>query len=714
MAPRIVNLHPDPMLEGCLVYYFPLGETCIGADAQRCRVRLSGLDVGDVVCTVANHRNEKLSVRPFLGGLVRVNGSVVPASQIVAEQGAIAESQTEPSSAVDIAGGSGVPGQGSQGSQGSQELMHGDRLAIGRAHIFRVVLPRGRSAADAGHEVQFDRAMRELQANADIDPRWRHGVDAAVLMVKRDYGTREANLLLDEAKAASEVVATANSILDIVPPEWRDGVSHYELAVLFEADGPPTVCVVARRKRGGGRLTGNSCGDGQRGITSDAHRGASAGIWEFTRFRDERLPFMREAAELRGVEQAKMSSQASAACSPDGGAGVGDDFFSEVAEVQEAKSHRQRRASKASKEAKSWPAVDDWEAHAWAETSTHEFRMVAQLSQQRREELRAAAAADAQSAEPGFANFWSWLMGFKRSAPADPRESGTSLGVATAPSTAPPLAEMAGSGWETIGGWLKGFGAPLMSTSATGTSHRSSAGIGQASSEKGRRATVTGVSRPTEIPDRQPDRHVERVDSSSRVEKYEEIQDSWTASCAAVFESAATSSSALATATPPKVVVRRATTPVKSRGLSPLREGRTAGARKGDADHTPMRRYDQLSGRSSGTVKLSPSRASVAGSSYGESDVSSALSTEELVNIRVSFLLDGRLGVRLRDAEGLVVSGFDVPEAAEVGWRVRDDIVAVNGRGVRSKEDFRNELREARQRFPITFTVRRSSTAQFV
>jgi len=53
------------------------------------------------------------------------------------------------------------------------------------------------------------------------------------------------------------------------------------------------------------------------------------------------------------------------------------------------------------------------------------------------------------------------------------------------------------------------------------------------------------------------------------------------------------------------------------------------------------------------------------------------------------------------------VSNFDVPEAAEVGWKFGDEIVEVNHRPVCSREDFRRELAEARKLLPIVFTVKR-------
>jgi len=75
-------------------------------------------------------------------------------------------------------------------------------------------------------------------------------------------------------------------------------------------------------------------------------------------------------------------------------------------------------------------------------------------------------------------------------------------------------------------------------------------------------------------------------------------------------------------------------------------------------------------------------------------------------DIVVKELFEGRLGVRLR-MEHLVISNFDVPEAAELGWKLGDEITKVNGTPVTSREDFRAKLADARNVLPIVFTIER-------
>ncbi|CAK9042717.1 Kinesin-like protein unc-104 [Durusdinium trenchii] len=160
-APKLVNLHPDPALKGCLVYYLPMGETRIGADPVRCRVALSGLNVASEVCAVENADNVALSVRSLGAGLVRVNGCMVP--------------------------------------EAGRSLQDGDRLAIGRAYIFRVQVPEAGAAKVEAPSDDFEHAVEEISACAQINPEWENGVQKALLLVKSDFGDEAASKLLEQA-----------------------------------------------------------------------------------------------------------------------------------------------------------------------------------------------------------------------------------------------------------------------------------------------------------------------------------------------------------------------------------------------------------------------------------------------------------------------------------------------------------------------------------
>jgi len=261
-APKLVNLHPDPALEGCLVYYLPVGETSIGSDSDRCKVTLSGLNVGAEVCVIANMENKDLMLRPLAGGFVRVNGCLI--------------------------------------SNAGSELSDGDRLAIGRAYIFQVQVPLARSSSNALKfaEGEFERAMEEIAACAEVDPQFENGLQKAMLLVKSDFGEEAANRLLHQAKRGTEACEMANGALEYMPKGYSSDVTRFELSIMFDTHGLPEVCVVARRA-----ASAEGCGAGElRSV------GPSAGIWEVEHFWRDRLPPMYEALSVCGLEGSQLAS----------------------------------------------------------------------------------------------------------------------------------------------------------------------------------------------------------------------------------------------------------------------------------------------------------------------------------------------------------------------------------------------------------------------
>lgn len=212
-APRLVNLHPDPSLEGCLVYYLPVGRTSAGSDAAKCRVKLSGLSIHAEVCVLENKDNKTLLVRRVEGGLVRVNGAPVDDSGI--------------------------------------ELKDGDRLAIGRDKIFQVRIPKAATSGSQGHS-DFTKAMEELAAGATVNPEWQSALEMVLLMVKSHLGQEVATTLLAQAKKATETINNANEILKDTVEEFRGGVLRYQMSVNFEMlKGMPEVCVTAYSREPG-------------------------------------------------------------------------------------------------------------------------------------------------------------------------------------------------------------------------------------------------------------------------------------------------------------------------------------------------------------------------------------------------------------------------------------------------------------------------------
>lgn len=606
--PRLVNMNSDPSLEGCLVYYLPLGETRIGADQQQCDVCLAGLDVADQVCEIRNDENEKLEVVPSPQGLVRVNGIQV------AEEG--------------------------------QELESGDRLAIGRAHIFRVVIPQN-SSAEQDEEEDFETAMKELQANSEVDPRWRRGVDDAVMIVKQNYGTTKANLLLESAKAASEVVAEANAILKTVQSlnkDWRKGVSHYELAVLFQADGLPVVCVVARREEDQAFAAVPMREQGRDDLEEIAF---SAGIWEAGRFEEQRLSLMYEAADALKRRPTRCPA--------------GLQNFLDSVDTE-----------------KDQPSDLDWELQAFSEVELDTFQDLStsykelQLSRKKKEE-------EERKQEAGSQGLLDFLFGGRsKKGPEENKEL-----VSNAPAR--------------IFEWLTGPLRPEKDTrpekdpdaAAAAAAEKLRAASAKKAREnrrdaseplKNRRASM--APRGTLVPEGGASGHLEVPKSA--------MKRSSSSSTSSNRRAAAKDAS-------PKGDVWPAAEDLLEKFSSSPKDDIRIDVTRLEA---PIRRASKSG------IEVVPREPSPTGGSSGSPSASQEddrLTVEILVK---ELFNDDKLGVRLR-MEGLVVSNFDVPEAADVGWHLFDEIVAVNGRSVGTREEFRTVLANARKQMPIVFTVKR-------
>eukprot|EP00913_Durusdinium_trenchii_P021519 g20221.t1 len=197
--PHMLNMNPDKSLEGCLKIFLREGETLIGADRTKCQVFLHGLDVAGEVCVICNEANEELEVRPCPGGLVRVNG------RHVEKNGHLLQSGDR------LAIGLGAKTSRHGYHKRLRQLLY---ALQGRAHIFKVVIPASASEENEKEE-DFEEALNELQKNSKVD----RGINAAVTMVQREYGTEQANFLLEKAKRANEVVGDANALLKSIPQE---------------------------------------------------------------------------------------------------------------------------------------------------------------------------------------------------------------------------------------------------------------------------------------------------------------------------------------------------------------------------------------------------------------------------------------------------------------------------------------------------------------
>jgi len=574
------------------------------------------------VCEIENTSNRTLKATALPKGFVRVNGTQV-----------------------------------AEDEEGSVNVFNGDRLTIGRAHIFRAVIPWGRrKTEDMLGEQKFEAAMRELQENANIDPKWRRGVDDAVIIVKRDHGTKQANDLLAQAKAASETVAHANALLKEVPADWGDGVSHYELAVMFEADGLPVVCVVARASSMPDLGQGSPEQDpGEGGRPS---RLPTKGIWEAARFKVERLPYMEQAIEE--IQSLRLDQRMEDAHKLETMT-ANESFLGTVNSELLPSRKMQLRA----------PTLDDWQSYAWSEVLLARYNQLLNDHLEVKEDLAAAEdEAEKEKQKDDQPWFLSWLEPRRGKGPEPNQQK------------APQEEQLGFWGGLAANLGLRGS-TPALPPPSSSRPTPDEPQMSRSSSRVARKARDKGKLDPGEngtllVP--------KPSQARARSRSFAGLQTS----SSSIMDPA---SGAKDGSSGHKVHVRRAS----NSGHTSSR-GSAVSSQAGSSTSWPAAdKEDTLSNK---IVVPLPKGQSVR---KGTSE----LAQLENVLITVPQLFEGKLGVRLR-MENLVVTGFDVQKAADLGWRVGDEIIAVKGRPVRSKEDFRRELAHARNELPITFTVVRA------
>eukprot|EP00746_Dinoflagellata_sp_MGD_P166360 gnl/MRDRNA2_/MRDRNA2_96189_c0_seq1.p1 gnl/MRDRNA2_/MRDRNA2_96189_c0~~gnl/MRDRNA2_/MRDRNA2_96189_c0_seq1.p1 ORF type:complete len:1191 (+),score=233.88 gnl/MRDRNA2_/MRDRNA2_96189_c0_seq1:70-3642(+) len=132
-SPQLINLSDDPALNGCLIYFLDNGQVTMLGSSKKCKIRLQGLGVKPIMCSIFNEGNRRLLLKPGDSCRVLVNGSAV----II-----------------------------------DRQLKHHDRLILGHAHCYRVVIPLEAAAtSEEMKEVakQLDTALGEVVAQESAD-----------------------------------------------------------------------------------------------------------------------------------------------------------------------------------------------------------------------------------------------------------------------------------------------------------------------------------------------------------------------------------------------------------------------------------------------------------------------------------------------------------------------------------------------------------------
>uniref|UniRef100_A0A7S4R3V9 Kinesin motor domain-containing protein n=1 Tax=Alexandrium monilatum TaxID=311494 RepID=A0A7S4R3V9_9DINO len=251
-TPRLMNLNPDPALEGCLVYYIPRGHIGVGSDPGRSRIRLEGLP--PLACTLSNHDDQKVLLAVEAGAAVYVNGRRRQQVTILEDQ---------------------------------------DRLAFGLLGIFRVLIPRNSAPDLRARQVRFKTALEEVLVSSDRS--LNEPLAHLALQVENHFGVAIAERMLHSAEEASCVAQEANDVLASVAPGERSGVERFEVAMLTELrsmEAHPQPVILARRLKTVNKLDHPPPGD-----RHDTRSSAVEALWELPYFREVRLPLMREAVE---------------------------------------------------------------------------------------------------------------------------------------------------------------------------------------------------------------------------------------------------------------------------------------------------------------------------------------------------------------------------------------------------------------------------------
>jgi len=560
-------------------------------------------------------------------------------------------------------------------------LSNGDRLAIGREHIFRVVIPKSHDPSkQQALEIEFSQAMNELREKAKLDDKWRRAVDEAVMLVKREHGTDQANELLKQAKSASDTVACANALLKKVPENWADEVSHYELAVLFEADGLPTVCVVAR--------SADSQPDHLEREASGFVRAGprTKGIWEAEDFQQFRLEAMVQACgdiqEFRAQDQHALTDTPSFSSSSNGNGNSTGGARLNNARGQRLLQHKSSTVSSCLESTPlRGPTVEEWQSYAWSEVQLAQYRTLLHDHQELKKEmadLEEKLEEYKQEEEKGW--FAKFFGGAKESPSASPSQDADNpsglLGLVGG------LFNWAPKGMKSLTG-----GEEDMNGNGT-----KSARAARSSSRKARDKKDSICPGNVAGPNSPPVLARNRAKSQPAIHGGPQfaalpMPGSPGLDPGSFLSEVSPSSSSTAPApgnAAPAPNLRRATAaPSSSTTMgSPLRPSLAS------KSTTMMWAVQEEDGLHGNIIPMSPGTPA------------------EHADVTVPKLFGGKLGVRLR-MEGLVVTGFDEPKAAELGWRQGDEIIAVKGNPVKNKEDFKKELAKARSQLPIVFTVLR-------
>lgn len=244
-APHLLNLSDDPSLSGTLMYFLPEGKTTAMGSGSSCQIKLSGLGMKDNMCTVRNESNVQLFMESQ-DGRVLLNGRAL-----------------------------------TDGS--SVELQHRDRVILGHAYCFRVVIPK--FAAEHAEELHKDHEALE-NALGEVIPESSPEYQQVHFFVEEladRIGQVKANSFMQAFTKAAAQVEEANTITQEVRPDDQYSLRLEILSNIFTYQSSGPDCVVKLSKADGG-------------LQGDKPESKTIAIWDMAQF-GQRIEHMREVFE---------------------------------------------------------------------------------------------------------------------------------------------------------------------------------------------------------------------------------------------------------------------------------------------------------------------------------------------------------------------------------------------------------------------------------
>lgn len=311
-TPQLVNISSDPALVGCLVYFLTEGDPITVGSTKGCKIQLHGLGMRPTMAVMHNRDNLDISIEAN-AGRVLVNGQRV---------------------------------------QGEQQLKTGDRLILGYAYCFRLMIPL--ATQDNARQMQQNEDL-EL-ALAEVVPSNSESYQKCKFFVREmqdRIGQEKAQSFLQEFGKVLTLVEEANAIAkEVRPCEGLRFCAEVLTDVLrYQQEEPEVVIRLKRVETGRARLrtlmrksrmtrTGDDINAGRKLM----HSVVEEETYETVAVLDM-ASFERRLAKLRTIYEDWVGKPSSSSESEECSEADEDDPFGELDEAEETRRAERRTSS---------------------------------------------------------------------------------------------------------------------------------------------------------------------------------------------------------------------------------------------------------------------------------------------------------------------------------------------------------------------------------